>query len=52
LLEKLAASIPEQLREVDGEYRRFKLQMPEAPMTVLTVVVEHPDGLLVPMLNY
>lgn len=51
LLEKLASSVPEQLREVDGEYRPFKLQMPEAPLTVLTVVVEHPDGRLVPMLN-
>ncbi|WP_374662675.1 hypothetical protein [Inhella sp.] len=51
LLEKLAASLPEQLHEVDGEYRRFKLEMPEAPLTVLTVVVEHPDGRLVPMLN-
>lgn len=51
LLEKLAASVPEQLREVDGEYRRFKLEMPEAPLTVLTVVLEHPDGRLVPMLN-
>jgi hypothetical protein len=51
LLEKLAASVPEQLQEVEGEYRRFKLKMPEAPLTVLTVVVEHPDGRLVPMLN-
>lgn len=51
LLEKLAASVTEQLHEVDGEYRTFKLQMPEAPLTVLTVVVEHPDGRLVPMLN-
>jgi len=51
LLEQLAASVPEQLHEVNGEYRNFKLQMPEAPLTVLTVVVEHPDGRLVPMLN-
>lgn len=51
LLEKLAASVPEQLHEVNGEYRSFKLQMPEAPLTVLTVVVEHPDGQLVPMVN-
>lgn len=51
LLEKLATSVPEQLREVDGEYRRFKLDMPEAPLTVLTVVLESPDGRLMPMLN-
>lgn len=51
LLEKLAASVPGQLQEVDGEYRKFKLEMPEAPLTVLTLVVEYPDGRLVPMLN-
>ena len=51
LLEKLATSVPEQLQEFNGEYRKFKLQMPEAPLTVLTVVVEYPDGRLVPMLN-
>ena len=51
LLEKLATSVPEQLQEFNGEYRKFKLQMPEAPLTVLTVVVEYPDGRLVPMIN-
>lgn len=51
LLERLAATLPEQLHEIDGEYRQFRLMMPEAPLTVLTVVVERPDGQLVPMLN-
>jgi hypothetical protein len=51
LLEKLANSVPDQLKEVNGEYTIFKLEMPEAPLTVLTVVVEYPDGRLVPMLN-
>lgn len=51
LLEKLASSVPEQLQEVNGEYRCFRLQMPEAPLTVLTVVIEHPDGRLVAMVN-
>ena len=51
LLEKLATSVPEQLQEFNGEYRKFKLQMPEAPLTVMTVVVEYPDGRLVPVLN-
>ncbi|WP_334119777.1 hypothetical protein [Limnobacter sp.] len=51
LLERLAATLPEQLHEIDGEYRQFRLEMPEAPLTVLTVVVERPDGQLVPMLN-
>lgn len=51
LLEKLAASIPEQLRDVNGEYKTFTMQMPEAPLTVLTVVIEYPDGRLIPVLN-
>jgi hypothetical protein len=51
LLEKLATSVPKQLKEVNGEYRSFTLQMPEAPLTVLTVVVEYPDGRLVPIIN-
>jgi len=51
MLEKLAASLPEQLRQVDGEYQPFTVQMPEAPLTVLTVVVEYPDGRLLPVVN-
>lgn len=51
LLERLAASIPEQLREVNGEYEPFTMQMPEAPLTVLTVVIESPDGRLLPVVN-
>jgi hypothetical protein len=40
LLEKLAASVPKQLKEINGEYRSFTLQMPEAPLTVLTAVID------------
>lgn len=51
LLEKLAESVPEQLCERNGEYQRFRMEMPEAPLTVLTVVIEQANGQLVPMLN-
>lgn len=51
MLEKLASSLQPQLCEFDGEYQQFKMEMPDAPLTVLTVVIEHPDGRLVPMLN-
>lgn len=51
LLEKLASSLPKQLRQVDDEYEPFVMQMPEAPLTVLTIVIEHADGRLVPMVN-
>jgi hypothetical protein len=39
------------VREVNGKYRSFTLQMPEAPLTVLTLVVEYPDGRLVQMIK-
>ena len=51
LLEKLAESLPKQLRQVGEEYVPFVMEMPDAPLTVLTVVVEHADGQLVPMVN-
>jgi hypothetical protein len=51
LIEKLAQSIPEQLRCVDGEYQTFRLTMPEAPLCVSTIVMENEDGTLVPMVS-
>jgi hypothetical protein len=51
LLEKLAQTLPKQLRQVGAEYVPFFMKMPDAPLTVLTVVVEHADGQLVPMVN-
>jgi len=49
LLKNLASSVPKQLHEVNDEYRRFKLQIPELPLTVLTVVIEYSDVRLVRM---
>jgi hypothetical protein len=51
MLERLAESLPQQLRQRGDEFEPFMMKMPEAPLTVLTVVVERPDGQLVPMVN-
>lgn len=51
LLESLASGIPEQLRRRNGRYAPFAMTLPDAPLSILTVVVEHADGQLVPMVN-
>ncbi len=51
LMEKLAATIPEQMRCFDGEYVPFKFDLPEEPLTVTTVVMEYEDGRLEPMVS-
>ena len=51
LLDKLAASVPEQARSVDGNYQCFKLKMQEDPLTVTTLVVEREDGSLTPCVS-
>lgn len=51
LIESLAQSVPEQLRVTDGEYQKFRLHLPEEPLCVSTLVVEHEDGALVPMVR-
>lgn len=52
LIEKIAESLPTQLRSIDGEYIEFKLDMPENPLSVTTLVVEYEDGRLVPMVSH
>ena len=49
LIEKLAQSIPEQARSINGEYVKFRLDLPEAPLCISTIVMEYEDGSLVPM---
>lgn len=51
LIEKLAQSIPEQVRSVNGEYQNFRLELPEAPLCVSTIVMENEDGTLVPTVS-
>ena len=50
LIEKLAQSIPEQVRNINGGYEKFRLDLPEAPLCISTIVMENEDGSLVPML--
>lgn len=51
LIEILAAAIPEQLRSIDGEYEIFRMDLPQEPLCVSTVVMENEDGTLVPMVS-
>lgn len=51
LMEELAKSLPEQVRNVDGDYRQFTLDLPQEPLSVTTVVIEHDDGRLTPMVS-
>ena len=51
LIETLARSIPEQVRSVDGEYQTFRLDIPQEPLCVSTLVMETEDGSLVPMVS-
>ena len=48
LLDKLSAGVPEQMRSLNCEYQRFRLKMPDDPLTVTTVIVEREDGTLTP----
>jgi hypothetical protein len=51
LMEELARSLPEQMRSIEGQYVRFKLDLPEEPLTVTTLVIEYEDGRLEPMVS-
>lgn len=51
LIEQLARKVPEQLRCVDGEYKVFRLELPEEPLLIATIIMENEDGSLVPMVS-
>jgi len=51
LLQDLANSLPDQLRSHDGGYEQFRLNLPQDPLCVTTVVMEYDDGSLVPMVS-
>lgn len=50
LMERLASELPTQMRSFDGEYAQFRLELPEDPLCVTTIVIEHEDGRLEPMI--
>lgn len=51
LMEVLAKNLPEQMRCTDGNYEPFKLELPQEPLTVTTVIMEYEDGRLEPMVS-
>ena len=52
LIEMLADSVLEQLSTFNGEYRTIRLELPDTPLTVTTLVMEHEDGQLVSMISH
>ncbi len=50
LIEHLARTVPEQLSCADGEYKVFRLELPQEPLLVSTIVMENEDGTLLPMI--
>jgi hypothetical protein len=51
LFETLADSIPKQLRVSEDGYEEFRLELPQAPLCVTTVIMEYDDGRLIPMVS-
>ena len=51
VMDMIANEFPEQLRSIKDEYQRFKLELPESPLCVTTIVIEKSDGQLVPMVS-
>lgn len=51
LIEQLASFLPEQLRSYDGDYKSFRMELPQDPLCVTTVVMEYEDGTLIPMVS-
>jgi hypothetical protein len=51
LIEQLAKEMPTQLRCENGEFKPFRLELRQDPLTVTTVVLEYDDGRLVPMIS-
>lgn len=50
LIENLSNAIPDQARTVNGEYEAFRLDIPQEPLFISTVVMEYEDGSLTPMI--
>lgn len=51
LIEMLSKSIPAQICSENGEYRPLPVDMPNAPLSVTTIVMEYEDGTLVPLIS-
>lgn len=51
LMDELAKQIPKQLRSVNGDFKQFKLELPEAPLCVTTQILEFEDGRQIPLVS-
>ncbi len=48
---QIEKNMPQQVKSVNGEYQFYKINVPKDPLCVVTCVVEHSDGRLVPMIS-
>lgn len=51
LMDELERLLPEQVRSIEGTYVQFRLDLPESPLCVTTLVMEYEDGRLEPMMS-
>ena len=51
VMDLLAAGLPKQMRSVGADYQRFRMHLQDDAMAVTTVVIEHDDGRLEPMVS-
>lgn len=51
LIEHLAEAMPTQLRCENNDFKPFRVDIPKDPLTVATIVLEHDDGRLVPIIS-
>ncbi|WP_299160836.1 hypothetical protein [Accumulibacter sp.] len=49
LMDSLAKSLPDQLRNLHGDYSRFRLELSNSPLCVTTVVMEYPSSTVNPV---
>ncbi len=49
VMNAIEKQFPEQLRVINEDYEKFKIELSESPLCVTTVVIEHSNGDLVPM---
>lgn len=49
VMDALSDALPEQANMTERGYRKFRMNLPESPLCVTTVVMEFEDGRLVPM---
>lgn len=51
VMDLIAGALPEQMNSVGEGYQRSKLELPESPLCITTILIEKDDGRIVPMIS-